>query len=419
MGKVKLVLVGIGGYGANYVQYLRERLEAGADDFSIEGIVDPFAAKAYGWEWVQKQGYPVYRDLESFYAEKSADLALISTPIPLHRPQSVCAMEHGSNVLVEKPLCPTVQDAVTLQETSERTGKFLAVGFQWSFSKPILDLKRDILAGKLGKPVSMKAFVSWKRYQGYYQNTWKGKFRDGQGNWILDCVITNATAHYLHNLFFVGGAALPEGAGLGVSAMPERVLAEAYRVKPDMETPDVFALRGELPGGVPFWYGCSYSLTGEKTTRFEFAYENAVVRFNEDTEDDCVRAVFRDGTEKVYGDPQTWAEVCRKMQAAIDAAATGDRSGLTCCVGTILPHLKTADGMFDLIPDQPVDKKYLTDEQEPGSDDHGVFARSLRDGLMICYGQMKLPSELGYRWARPAVEFAPAKITRFDGGRIV
>ncbi|MEA4823793.1 MAG: Gfo/Idh/MocA family oxidoreductase [Clostridiaceae bacterium] len=420
MNKVKLVLVGIGGYGDTYVRYLRERLEKDAANFTIEGIVDPFAAKAPSCDWVQKQGYPIYDDLESFYAEKTADLALIATPIPLHRPQSVYAMEHGSHVLVEKPLCPTIQDAVTLQETSERTGKFLAVGFQWSFSQPVLELKRDILVGKLGQPVYMKAFVSWKRFLSYYNHTWKGKYRDNRGNWILDCVITNATAHYLHNLFFVGGAGLPEGASLSASAMPERVLAEAYRVKPDMETPDVFALRGELPGNVPFWYGCSYSLTGDQTTRFEFAYENALVRFNEDEKDDIIHVTFRDGTTKDYGDPQIWEETSRKIQTCIDAAASGDRSAITCVVGSILPHLKVTDGMFDLIPEQLIDKRYLVDvpnaENQKG-EDHGWFANTLRDDLLICYGQMKLPSELSYAWTCPAVEFRPAEVTRFDGSR--
>ena len=78
--------------------------------------------------------------------------------------------------------------------------------------------------------------------------------------------------------------------------------------------------------------------------------------------------------------------------------------------------------MFDLIPDHPVPERYLVEEEEapgqPGSD-RGVFAHTLRDGLMIGYAGMRLPSELRYAWAEPAVEFDPAQVTRFDGGRLL
>ncbi len=416
MDKIKIVLIGIGGYGGNYTHFLRTRTE---QDFTLEGVVDPFADKAPEYDWVREQGVPIYQTPEEFYAEKNADLAMIATPIPLHRDHCLCAMEHGSNVLVEKPLCPTLQDADLLAEVSRRTGKFLAVGYQWSFSRPILDLKADILAGKLGKPLYMKAFVSWKRFKRYYSGYWKGKYRDADGNWILDSVITNATAHYLHNLFFVAGASLPDGAALNAAAMPEKVRAETYHVKPDTETPDVFVLRGTLPEGVPFWYGCSYSLAGDACNRFEFRYEKAWVRFGEDEPDERVRAVFNDGTVKDYGDPQCHEEIYRKFDTVL-RMAKGEDVPLTCGISTILPHLTVTDAIFDRCPEGKIPEKYLvTQYEKPGEPDSdtGAFAKVLRDELLLCYAQMKLPSELGYSWTLPPVEFRPAEIRRFDGSR--
>ena len=142
MEKLRIVLIGIGGYGGNYTHFLKTRE---TQDFTLEGVVDPFAEKAPDYDWVQAQGVPVYDTPEAFYAEKAADLAMIATPIPLHRDHCLCALAHGSHVLVEKPLCPTLQDAEALTEAARKAGRFLAVGFQWSFSQPILDLKADIL----------------------------------------------------------------------------------------------------------------------------------------------------------------------------------------------------------------------------------------------------------------------------------
>ena len=94
--------------------------------------------------------------MEEFYAADHADLAIISSPIQYHAQQSIYALDHGSNVLCEKPLCATVPDALKMREAQNRSGKFLAVGFQWSFDNSILDLKKDIISGMLGRPKRLK-----------------------------------------------------------------------------------------------------------------------------------------------------------------------------------------------------------------------------------------------------------------------
>ncbi|MBR6747702.1 MAG: Gfo/Idh/MocA family oxidoreductase [Clostridia bacterium] len=407
-----VVLVGIGGYGINYTHYFRTLEKEGNTDYVVAGIVDPFWEKSGDADWVRERGFKVYNSLEEFYAEKTADIALIATPIPLHAQQCICAMEHGSNVLVEKPLCPTIDDAIRLQEVSQRTGKFLAVGFQWSFSTTMLSLKKDILAGRFGKPVALRSYISWQRFLSYYNNTWKGKYQGKNGEWILDCVITNATAHYLHNLYFISGGALDE------ASMPNYVRAESYRVKPDMETPDVFALRGEIACGaertvVPFFYGCSYSLSGAQCTTFEYEFELATIKFNIDERDDQVRAYFRDGSCAVYGNPQPSWERARKITTCLEAL--DDPSVLIpCTIKTIMPHLKTCNGLFAYVPNIPVPARYLVTEYDSAGSP-GILAHTLRDNMLVCVNEMKLPSEKGYSWSHDPVEFTPDTLTAFPG----
>ena len=36
------------------------------------------------------------------------------------------------------------------------TGVFVAIGFQWSFSRAVQALKRDVMAGVLGKPKRLR-----------------------------------------------------------------------------------------------------------------------------------------------------------------------------------------------------------------------------------------------------------------------
>jgi hypothetical protein len=58
----------------------------------------------------------------------------------------------------------------------------------------------------------------------YYQRSfWSGRIKDDNGNWILDSVASNATAHYIHNMFYVLGNEVDK------SAVPVEVAAELYR----------------------------------------------------------------------------------------------------------------------------------------------------------------------------------------------
>lgn len=71
-------------------------------------------------------------------------------------------------------VAPLLQDMEAIRAVQQETGRRLGVGFQMSFCKPILDLKRDIRAGLLGAPKSLSCYVSWQRYDRYYNSPWRG-----------------------------------------------------------------------------------------------------------------------------------------------------------------------------------------------------------------------------------------------------
>ena len=151
MKKLSLLLAGVGGYGGLIA---REVLEHCAEhNAEVVGIVEPFLENSPVKEQIRALSLPVYAALEDFYKEHQADLAILSTPIHLHAQQSIFVLEHGSDCLCEKPTAPTLQEAAAMQQAAERTGKHLTIGYQLSHSPAVLDLKKDILAGRLGKPV--------------------------------------------------------------------------------------------------------------------------------------------------------------------------------------------------------------------------------------------------------------------------
>lgn len=118
--QVSVVLVGIGGYGN---MYLRALLDPQNVNAYVEGVVDVVPENSNYYQEIIEQNIPVFESLEVFYQEHNADLAIISTPIHLHKHQSCIAMENGSHVLCEKPATANRKHLQEMIETRDRTGK--------------------------------------------------------------------------------------------------------------------------------------------------------------------------------------------------------------------------------------------------------------------------------------------------------
>ena len=139
---MKILLVGAGGYASGYVSELLKNTDP---SISLEGIVEPYFSSCPKKEEIEKANVPVYATMEEFYADHSADLALICTPTFLHCSQSIYALSRGSSVLCEKPVSPTASEGEKMLAAEKEYGRFIAIGYQWSFSDAILELKKDVL----------------------------------------------------------------------------------------------------------------------------------------------------------------------------------------------------------------------------------------------------------------------------------
>ncbi|OZU88334.1 oxidoreductase [Virgibacillus indicus] len=71
----------------------------------------------------------LHSDYHELLKNKEIDAVSICTWNDSHAEIAIAALESGKNVLVEKPLCMTVEEALAVEEAVERTGKILQVGF--------------------------------------------------------------------------------------------------------------------------------------------------------------------------------------------------------------------------------------------------------------------------------------------------
>ncbi len=202
--KFSVALVGIGGYGGAYTRELLD--ESAAHKIRFAAAIDPYPAACPFLSEIQQAGVPVYSTLADFYMEGFADLVVVSAPIHDHAPLTCLALKHGSHVLCEKPLCATIDEAQQMLDAQAEVGKIVAIGYQWSFSNPIQTLKADVLAGVFGKPKQLKTIIFWPRDTAYFtRNTWAGRIQTQDEHKVFDSPVNNATAHYLHNAFYILG----------------------------------------------------------------------------------------------------------------------------------------------------------------------------------------------------------------------
>jgi len=385
---VNVALVGAGGFGQFYLRALAE--QGKAHDVRLVGVVDPTIADSPIAETLAAAGVPLYTQLDALFATQKVDLTAIAAPIHYHKYYTLAALANGSHVLCEKPLCATIQEAKELAAAQNAANRFVAVGYQWSYAQAIQALKQDIIAGVLGAPVRFKASVLWPRTATYYnRNRWAGRMRSVDGRWVLDSPVSNATAHYLHNLFFLLGGSLQS------SAPPTEIQAELYRANP-IQNCDTAALRCMTANGVEVLYYTSHAIPKIAGPSFTLEFEDATVTYaiNGGGKSDARPVVARSksGTEKVYGNP--FADEREKIWQCADAVRTG--APVACDVDASIAHVRAVNGMHESMPTvQPFPTDLVQQEGEL------TWVQGLQETLVQCATQNVLPSELGdVTWAR-------------------
>lgn len=99
----------------------------------------------------------VFTDYKELLADPEIDAVSICTWNDTHAEISIAALDAGKNVLCEKPLSKTVEEALQVQEAVRRSGKVLQVGFVRRFGTNTKVLKQFIDSGDLGEIYFAKA----------------------------------------------------------------------------------------------------------------------------------------------------------------------------------------------------------------------------------------------------------------------
>ena len=144
--KLKIGIIGTGWIAeAHMDSYLRMpdvEIVAGAD--LIPGKAEAFF-KRFGLENVRC--YPSHKEMLD---NEELDAVSVCTYNRQHVPCAKYALEKGVHVLLEKPMCVTLEEAVDLCRTEKASGKVLSIGFQPRFDANMKMIKKIVDSGELG-----------------------------------------------------------------------------------------------------------------------------------------------------------------------------------------------------------------------------------------------------------------------------
>lgn len=146
--KLKVGIIGTGWIAEAHIQQYLDmpdvEIVAGAD--LVEGKAEAFF-KQFGVEGVR-----CYRShKEMLDAETELDAVSICTYNATHAECAIYALEKGVNVLLEKPMCVTTEEAVEIMRAEKKSGKILSIGFQPRLDPNMIKVKEIVQSGVLGE----------------------------------------------------------------------------------------------------------------------------------------------------------------------------------------------------------------------------------------------------------------------------
>ncbi len=178
MEKVKIGVIGLGGVAQlvhlpNFEKIPNADLTAVAEinRNRLQTISDKFDVK---------QRFSNYNDM----LEKSdIEAVIIATPTSTHKDIAIDCLNMGKDVLIEKPMARTYQEAIQIVDAAKKNKRILMVGMNLRYRPDTMLLRSFINTNEIGEPFYVKC--GWIRKQSSSEK-WFTKKEESGGGVIID-----------------------------------------------------------------------------------------------------------------------------------------------------------------------------------------------------------------------------------------
>ncbi len=133
----------------------------------------------------------IYTSYQSMLEREDIDLVSVCTPPYMHAEIAIDFLNNGKHVLVEKPMAASLEECDRMIEAEKNSGKVLAIIAQNRFRDQIMNVKRILDSGKIGRVLHAQINSFWWRGHSYYDLWWRGSWEKEGGG----CTLNHAVHH--------------------------------------------------------------------------------------------------------------------------------------------------------------------------------------------------------------------------------
>lgn len=153
MKKLKVILIGAGGRGKSYTDFMATMPEK----FEVVAVAEPVESRRNYIK--QKHGLPNERCFSDYTPllalGRIADVAVISTMDREHFEPAIKAIKLKYDLLLEKPIAPTPEECKAITDCAEENNVKVVIGTVLRYTDVFTKLKTVIDSGKIGKIMSI------------------------------------------------------------------------------------------------------------------------------------------------------------------------------------------------------------------------------------------------------------------------
>lgn len=141
---IKAAVIGVGAMGRHHARVYNE-----LDEVELVAVADADGDRAK--EIAHRYKIRPYADHREMLEKEMPDLVSVAVPTQLHHQVALYVIERGVHLMVEKPIASTVEEAKDIIRRADERGLKLAVGHVERFNPAVIELKRRLERGELGR----------------------------------------------------------------------------------------------------------------------------------------------------------------------------------------------------------------------------------------------------------------------------
>lgn len=164
---LELAVVGMGGWGKRLV----ESVQGKSDRVRFRSAVVARPEKSK--EFAQKHGLALGNDYASVLADPNIAGVVCSGPADLHAEHAIAGLKAGKHALVIKPMAGSLREALAVKAAADAAGRMAVLGYNRCFCPNVLEMRKRIAAGHLGRLLHTEGNFCVDRYGGFKGDSWK------------------------------------------------------------------------------------------------------------------------------------------------------------------------------------------------------------------------------------------------------